>query len=127
MLRMKRREILIGSGAAATAIVASSGASPLDAGSTGASVLTVYTDDIPSARDLALATSQGTKVAALKGDLMQLWKARLGKHRGAIQGYTSWSDFVLLRGLGEERGLRLRAEAQLRYNGKKPVFRWVMA
>ncbi len=126
MLRMKRRDILVGSGAAATAIVASSAANTLNEGSAGASVLTVYTDEISSARDLALKTSQA-KVTALKGDLVQLWKARIGDHRGAIHGYTSWSDYILLRGLGEEQGLRLRAEAQLRYQGNKPVFRWIMA
>lgn len=128
MLKMKRRDILVGSGAAATAMLASGSANTIDGASANAPVLTVYTDDIPSARDLALKTSQGANnIAALKGDLVQLWKRRIGKHRGAIQGYTSWSDYILLRGLGEEQGLRLRAEAQLRYRGDKPVFRWVMA
>jgi len=128
MLKMKRRDILVGSGAAATAILTSGSANSLDGASASAPVLTVYTDDIPSARDLALSTLQSANsIAALKGDLVQLWKEHIGKHRGAIQGYTSWSDYILMRGLGEEQGLRLRAEAQLRHNGNKPVFRWVMA
>jgi len=32
--------------------------------------------------------------------------------RGRVVGLTSWSDLVLARGLLEEKGLRLRAQAR---------------
>lgn len=39
-----------------------------------------------------------------------------------VEGLTSWSDYVVVRGLLEERGLRVRHEAR---HGR--LFRWTMA
>jgi hypothetical protein len=42
--------------------------------------------------------------------------------RGRVVGLTAWSDLVLVRGLLEEKGLRLRAEAR-----RGALFLWEMA
>lgn len=124
MLTMKRRDMLAGS-AAASGLLSIGVAKNADGAAFDETSLTVFTDDFPQARDLARKTMQSTLVP-LKGDLIYLFNARIARYRGAIQGYTSWSDYVLLRGLAEERGLRLRAEAQLSGAGRT-LFRWVMA
>ena len=118
---LQRRDVL--AGGAALAAVGPSASAFANARRTA---LAVYTDDFPLARDLALKDANGL-AAPLKGDLVRAWSAKLSKHRGAIIGYTNWSDYVLLRGLAEERGLRLPAETQMRGPAGKTLFRWIMA
>lgn len=126
MLTMKRRDMLLG-GAAASVVLPGGVAVAASRAGYNEPVLTVYTPGLPRAQDLARKNAQGAnRVEPLKSDLIEFYKSRLDHHRGAIEGYTSWSDYVLLRGLAEERGLRLRAETQLRGAGKS-LFRWVMA
>ncbi|WP_428410337.1 hypothetical protein [Hyphococcus sp.] len=119
---MKRRELLACSAAALSF-------GPIATANTVSRepILYVYSSDIPQARWLAQKSTQSSKsLIALKGDLMALWKTTLNRRHGPLHGVTSWSDYVLLRGLAEEHGLRLREEMQLQAEGKT-LFRWVMA
>ncbi len=128
MPNMKRRDMLMATGAATTAFLSAGSAASSQHTLTGHDVLTVYTQGSPQARDLAQkAAYTSSRVIPLAGDLVEFWKTRIAKHRGPIQGFTSWSEFVLLRGMAEENGMRLRAEAQLHSTASKPVFRWMMA
>jgi hypothetical protein len=45
-----------------------------------------------------------------------------------IVGLTGWGDWVVVRGFLEERGFRLRSEAQVAapLSGKTHLFRWEM-
>ncbi|PQA86079.1 hypothetical protein [Hyphococcus luteus] len=127
MLTMKRRDMLLG---AAAASVVLSGGVAVAANRAGSDkpVITVYSADFPRAQDLARKNAgRANRIEPLKGDLIAFYKARLASHRGAIEGYTSWSDYLLLRGLAEEQGLRLRAETQLPGASGKSLFHWVMA
>ena len=122
MLTLKRRDILAGGAATLLSAGAAAGASAVPT----ALFFTVYSPNILQARRLAQkAAHSSTAAIPLTGDLVALWKTRLSKNRGALHGFTSWSDFVLLRGLAEEQGLRVRAETRL--DAGKTMFRWVMA
>lgn len=128
MPTMKRRDVLAGGGGAALAVFSAAQANSVAGATAQKPVLTVYTQDLPQARELALKDRKAaSQLVPLGGDLIHAWKAQVARHGGAIEGYTSWSDYVLLRGLAEEQGLRLRAEAQLRGGAGKTVFRWIMA
>ncbi len=125
MLTMKRRDMLLG-GAASIALPYGAAHADKYAASSKPYV-TVYTPSLPRAQGLANKNAgPADRVEPLTGDIVSFYKMRLAAHRGAIHGYTNWSDYVLLRGLAEEQGLRLRAEAQLPGAGKT-LFRWVMA
>jgi hypothetical protein len=51
------------------------------------------------------------------------WRTlRSAKLKGEIVGLTGWSDWVLVRGMLEENGKRLKAEAQA-----GGLFHWAMA
>lgn len=122
-ISVRRRDILCG---AAAALFASGPAAAI--ARAGSPVLTVYTEDFPHALDFAWKTARiDGPVLALSGDLVTFFKTRLADHRGVLQGYTSWSQYVVLRGLAEEQGLRLSAETQLPGAGGRALFRWVMA
>ncbi len=122
MLTLKRRDVLAGGAATLLSARAAAKASAVSA----APFLTIYSPTIPQARTLAQKAARSSKAAIpLTGDLVTLWKTALSKHRGALHGFTSWSDFVLLRGLAEEQGLRVRTETRLETG--KTLFRWVMA
>lgn len=121
MLKMKRRDILASGVAAIVSIAgAKAGTSP------GKTLTVVYSPKIPQARRLAQSAAYLNEAIPLNDELMTLWKSKLHNHSGALQGYTSWSDFVLLRGLAEEQGLRVREEIKLNASGRS-LFRWTIA
>jgi len=66
-----------------------------------------------------LATAEETQWQALR---------MLPDHIRTARGLTSWSDWVMVRGYLEERGLRLKDEAPARapLSGKATLFRWTM-
>lgn len=119
MAGLRRRDILAGSGAAIAASALH--AHPARAGS---SVLTLYSPSLPMSKTLAAGAG---RPMAIEGDIVAFWRRKLARHQGPLQGFTSWSDFVLLRGLAAEKGLRLTAEATLSVGPGKTLFRWIMA
>jgi hypothetical protein len=63
---------------------------------------------------------RGPKIDVAQEDAM-LWRSLRMASKGRVEGLTSWSDWVLVRGLLEEKGLRVKHEAKA---GK--LFRWTM-
>ncbi len=63
----------------------------------------------------------------LDGDRVRFWRERMTSASGPIAGFTSWSDYVLLRGLGEEQGLRLRHEVDFSPTVSGTLIGWVLA
>ena len=127
MASIKRRDVLI-AGAAATTVISTAFLKPPFAAAAGEKLLTIYTPGLPQALSLARKDMRAAKnMHPLNGDVINFWNTRLANHHGALQGYTSWSDYVVLRGLAEERGLRLRSEKQMITDGKRTLFRWLMA
>jgi hypothetical protein len=63
-------------------------------------------------------------LVALDGDRVLQWRALHGRRAEPIGGVTRWSDFVLLRGLAAEAGMRLRNEHQLLTSTGETLFDW---
>ncbi len=66
-------------------------------------------------------------VATFDGELWPMVQV-LPATRRKVTGLTGWSDFVVLRGFLEERGLRLVEERKLKHSGARPAtpFAWEM-
>ena len=69
----------------------------------------------------------GQRLIALEGDPVRLWRDQLAAARGPIGGVTSWSDYIILRGLASEQGLRIRQEEHVAVAGKPMLVRWTAA
>ncbi len=125
MLTIRRRTVLAGGAAASgVGLLGKANAKPAAQQQT----LVVYAPSIPQAHALAHKETQGpARMLPVQGDVVEFWKKKLASHKCAVKGYTSWSDYVVLRGLAEEKGLRLRAETQLRVAAGKTLFAWAMA
>ncbi|MAW81950.1 MAG: hypothetical protein CMI63_17070 [Parvularcula sp.] len=121
MLNMKRRDVLA-SGIATVASITAARAGTLP----GNHITIVFSPKVPQARILAQRAAPLNEAIPLNGELVTLWKNRLRNHGGPLKGYTNWSDYVLLRGLAEEQGLRVREEIKLNASGKT-LFRWTIA
>lgn len=80
----------------------------------------------PEARAMA-QEARGQRLIALNGDPVRFWRDRLANAVGPIGGITSWSDYVLLRGLAAEHGLRVRHEEHIAVAGKPMLVRWTAA
>jgi hypothetical protein len=78
----------------------------------------------------AQARAQGIKAIDIAGGDKDLWHiARQDLAApGAISGMTGWSDWVVLRGLLEEQGKRLRHETRIAHKGARMAtpFAWEM-
>ena len=71
----------------------------------------VYDSRLPQTRELLRQNSQ--RVIDVAHEHANLWRSlRAAAPRGRVIGLTAWCDLVLVRGLLEEKGLRLRAEAR---------------
>lgn len=90
----------------------------------GNSVL-IFDPASPEARALA-APARGYRLIALDRDPVRLWRDALADHRGPVAGLTRWSDYVMLRGLAEERGLRIRHEERVSVAQGAMIVRWQM-
>jgi hypothetical protein len=94
--------------------------------------LAVYDSRLPEAQAFAInARQSGSQVIDIaSGDcaLWQLARTELDAP-GSIIGLTGWSDWVVLRGLMEERGKRLVLETRIAHPGKRVAtpFQWEMA
>lgn len=90
--------------------------------------LLVYDSRLPE----SVAAMQG-KSASLTLDLAQMEAANWAPLRTlpairSAQGLTGWTDWVLLRGTLEDRGLRFQSETSVPapVSGKAHLFRWEM-
>ncbi len=115
-MRFDRRSLLK-SGAVAGGLVAA----PAAAKAFDPPALVIYDSRVLASRAFAhMALADKIDVAQEDGTL---WRnMRTANRSGRVEGLTSWSDWVLVRGLLEERGLRVKMEAPA---GK--LFRWTMA
>jgi hypothetical protein len=115
-MRASRRGILkagvLGMAAGATPALAVAGKAP--------SVL-VFDSRIPASRAFALASAVANKIDVAHQDLTFWRTLRSARIDGNITGMTGWSDLVIVRGLLEEQGKRLRGESR---HGM--LFRWDM-
>ena len=83
--------------------------------------LLVYDSRLPQSR--ALLSAHAGRVLDLAYEQANLWRnLRNLRPGGRVVGLTSWSDYVQVRSLLEERRSRLRAEARC---GR--LFYWEMA
>jgi hypothetical protein len=84
--------------------------------------------DPASAEARAMAKdARGQRLIPLKGDPVRFWRDSLADVAGPIGGITSWSDYVMLRGLAAEQGLRVRSEEHIAVAGKPMLVRWTAA
>ena len=84
-------------------------------------VLLVYDSRLP--QSLALRRSHGGRSIDLAREHANMWgNLRRLRSSGRVVGLTSWSDLVQVRGLLEQRGSRLRAQAR-----RGRLFYWEMA
>lgn len=112
---LSRRNLLASGAAAAT--VAAVGGSRLAA---APPALVVY--DSRRADSLAFARSIAAPRIDVAREDANLWRAVRGVAvEGIVVGLTGWSDWVLVRGMLEEKGKRLRREARA---GR--LFQWTM-
>ena len=119
-MELDRRGVLALGGAAVAAAPAL-GALPAGRGS----AVLIFDPASVEARALA-APAKGYRLVALTGDPVRLWRDGLAEHRGPVAGLTRWSDYLVLRGLAEEGGLRLRSEERVA-TGRGPLLvRWQM-
>ncbi len=111
------RRSMIKSGVLATAIAATGSralAAPQPA-------LIIYDSRLPQSS--AFAKTWRTRTIDVAHEDAHFWRAlRTAAPDGAIFGVTSWSDWVIVRGLLEEKGMRVKEEA-----ASGTLFRWTMA
>jgi hypothetical protein len=73
--------------------------------------MVVYDSRLPQSRKLLRQNSR--RAIDVADEHANLWRTLRGTvPRGRVVGLTSWCDLVLVRGLLEEKGLRLRAAAR---------------
>lgn len=77
-----------------------------------------------------LDARQALTALDIAGEEGGLWEAarRIAPRPNAVEGLTRWSDYVQLRELFEEQGLRVAAERKLPapLAGHGELFRWTM-
>ena len=116
----RRAALALGGGALLAPATASAGVSKPSCG------ILLFDPASPQARAMA-KQAYGQQLIALKGDPVRLWRDRLAAAPGPIGGITSWSDYIILRGLAAERGLRVRNEEHVAVPGKAMLVRWTAA
>jgi hypothetical protein len=103
-----RRRVLKGALFAAASACAATGRA---AGMLPSEPMVVYDSRLPQSRELLRQNSR--RAIDVADEHANFWRTLRGAApRGRVVGLTSWSDLVLVRGLLEEKGLRLRAEAR---------------
>ena len=97
------------------------------AAATAQPALVVFDSRIPASRAFAQKYSSARVDVALED--VGFWRTlRAELPKGAVFGMTGWSDWVMVRGLLEEKGLRLVSEvaAPAPRSGKAHLFAWEM-
>lgn len=113
---LSRRTVL--KSGVASALVAGAGVSHI---ASAAPALLVY--DSRVAASAAFALCQPAPAIDIATEDSALWRSlRAFGANGPVAGLTSWSDWVVIRGLLEEKGLRMTSETR-----QDRLFRWTMA
>ena len=111
------RRKLLASGAAAATIAAAGG---LRLAAAALPSLVIY--DSRRVDSLAFAQTIAAPRIDIAREDANLWRAVRGVAiQGTVVGLTAWSDWVLVRGMLEEKGKRMRSETR---NGR--LFQWAM-
>jgi TAT (twin-arginine translocation) pathway signal sequence len=115
-MSISRRTILKGAAAigAATAV-------PAMAANTKPNC-TVIDSRIPAS--LRFAKNAAGPVIDIAHEDATFWRNLRAAPAGAVTGITRWSDFVMIRGVLEEQGKRLRDET---HDPSSELFRWTMS
>lgn len=115
-MKITRRTLIKSSAAAATMIATSPGSAREPAPS-----LIVF--DSRNTKSAAFARGVAAPSIDVAHQDTSLWRAlRTSDVAGPVSGMTSWSDWVVVRGLLEEQGLRVQQEAS-----EGSLFTWSMA
>lgn len=131
-LRTSRRDVLAGAGLALAggalpAAASAGGASP---SSTATSALIVLQDPrLPLPQDVQQQLDAGgARVIALEADPVRMWRGAqaglLSAPSTRLLGVTTWPKFLLVRGLAEESGRRVR---QQRFDAASGAIVWLIA
>ncbi len=84
-------------------------------------ILIVFDSRLPKSRTFARAYT-GPRIDVAQEDRNFWRKVRATHPVGPVSGMTSWSDWVMVRGLLEEQGKRLKSQQRV-----GALFRWEMA
>lgn len=113
-MKLSRRSLLKSGAAAAVLVV------PAIPPATAMPALVVFDSRHPASR--ALAKGMGLPTLDISREDANFWRGLRGVlPAGAVIGLTGWSDFVIARGMLEEKGRRLVEEVP--YGA---LFRWKM-
>ncbi len=131
-LSANRREVLAGAGfaLAGSALPSIGSTRQGDAMSLQAGALVVLQDaHLPLPADVQQhLDSQGARVIALEADPVRMWRgghaALLGAPTTRLLGVTNWPKFLMVRGLAEESGRRLRYQ---RLDATSGAIVWLIA
>ncbi len=103
------------------ALLAAACAATGDALGMPSAAMVVYDSRLPQSRELLGQNSW--RAVDVADEHANFWRTLRGTApRGRVVGLTSWSDLVLVRGLLQEKGLRLRAETR-----RGTLFYWEMS
>lgn len=121
-MKLSRRVAMIGAGVGAAAL-----ATPALAKGRRAPALAVCDSRLPDAARFAReCAAHGVPVLDLaREDMLRLRELRLNKGDQVV-GVTGWSQFILLQGMLNEQGLRVREETRVDREARS-IFRWSMA
>jgi hypothetical protein len=132
-LRTSRRQVLVGAGAALAGGVLLSRSTDTAPGGTAAEEVgaTIILQDprhaLPDAVQRRLA-GNGARLVHLEADPVRQWRgdsaALLAARATRLLGVTRWPEFLLVRGLAEESGRRVRYQ---RFNAARGVMVWLIA
>lgn len=130
--RTSRRDVLAGAGLALLGGALPGGSSHGDAGATPGSVgaLIVLQDpQLPLPAEVRRQLDKGgARLMDLEADPVRMWRVAEAQLLGAastrLLGVTTWPKFLLVRGLAEESGRRVR---QQRFDANSGAITWLIA
>ncbi len=123
-MRASRRSVLKGAGVTVFAVGLTGRADSSQAAS-----IMVHDSRIPESRAFAETCKGLLRINLAEKNEARLQSLRaLGPNPGPVIGVTGWNDWVMVRGLLEEKGLRLVSEAPVPapVSGKAHLFAWEM-